>query len=329
MPSVIEAIDNTGDILVQRMPLQGSADWELGSQVIVQENQVAVFWRDGQALDGFLPGRHTIETANVPLLGRAIGAGFDGKSPFRACVYFLSSKVFQGIGWGTAQPVTFRDGDFGMVPVRAFGMYSYRITKPRRFMSTIVGTQGVVDTADLQQLLRSFIVARFARILGEVLKCIVDLPVMYDDLSLQLKEAVREEFGQYGLSLVDLVVEAITPPPEVQDMISKAAGMAIQDVDRYQKLSVADAMVEGAKNPAGGAAAGIGAGLGAGLGMAMGQQMQSQQPPAAVTSPEAKGPAAGPDDARKRLVDAKQMLDDGLIDESEFKELKTRILKEF
>ena len=327
MPSVIEAIDNSGDVMVQRLPIQGSAEWEIGSQVIVQENQVAVFWRDGQALDGFLPGRHTVETANIPMLGRAIGAGFKGTSPFRACVYFLSSKVFPGIGWGTSQPVTFRDGDFGMVQVRAFGMYSVRLTKPRRFMSTIVGTQGVVETTDIQQLLRSFIVARFTRILGENLKCIVDLPVVYDDLSLQLKEAIREEFDQYGLSLVDLVVEAITPPPEVQEMISKAGGMAIQDVDRYQKLSVADAMVEGAKNPAGGAAAGIGAGLGAGLGMAMGQQMQSQQPPAAAT-PEVKGPTSSTDDARNRLANAKQMLDDGIIDESDFKELKARILKE-
>lgn len=337
-PTVIEAIDNTGNVMVQRMPQQGSGDWQLGSQVIVQENQVAVFWRDGQALDGFRPGRHTIETANVPMLGKAVGAGFGGQSPFRACVYFLSTKVFQGVGWGTPQPVTFRDGDFGMVPVRAFGMFSYRLTKPRRFMSTIVGTQGLVATDDIHTTLRSYIVSRLNRILGESLKCIADLPVMYDDIALRLKDAVREEFEQYGIGLVDLVVEAITPPQEVQDMISKAAGIAVQDVDRYQKIAAADAMVEGAKNPAGGAAAGIGAGLGAGLGMAMGQQVpvpaqppQPAEPPQAPTKEEA-APAPGRAslaETRERLQDAKQMLDDGLIDESDFKEIKARILKEF
>jgi membrane protease subunit (stomatin/prohibitin family) len=328
MPSVIEAFDNSGTLLVERLPAQGSGEWELGSQLIVQENQVGIFWRDGKDLDGFEPGRHTIETANVPKLGGVIGAGFDGKSPFRACVYFISTKVFSSIGWGTSQPVTFRDSDFGMVPIRAFGSYSIRITKPRRFMGTIVGTQGLVSTDEINKTLRAFIVSRFTKILGDNLTAVVDLTTQYDTLSLKLKEAVREEFDQYGITLVDFLLEAVTPPPEVQKMIEKAAGMAIQDVDRYQKLSAADAMVEGAKNPAGGASAGIGAGLGAGMGMAMGQQMAGQVP---QQTPQTTPPAPAPvsmDDMRKKLVDLKKMFEDELLDEEEYKTAKTAILKE-
>jgi membrane protease subunit (stomatin/prohibitin family) len=336
MPSVIEAFDNSGTLLVERLPANGSGEWELGSQLIVQENQVGIFWRDGKDLDGFKPGRHTIETANVPKLGGVIGSGFGGKSPFRACVYFVSTKVFPSIGWGTSQPVTFRDTDFGMVPVRAFGSYSIRITKPRRFMGTIVGTQGLISTDEINQTLRSFIISRFTKILGDNLTAIVDLPSQYDTLALKLKEAVREEFDQYGITLVDLLLEAVTPPPEVQKMIEKAAGMNIQDVDRYQKLSAADAMVEGAKNPAGGAAAGIGAGLGAGLGIAMGQQMAGQAPTQPVDTPPPVQPANAPpptnqpasmDDMRQKLTDLKKMFEDGLLDEEEYKTTKTAILK--
>ncbi|MCH2149934.1 MAG: SPFH domain-containing protein [Phycisphaerales bacterium] len=320
MPSVIESFDNTGDVFVQRIPAQGSAEWDLGSQLVVQENQIGIFWRDGRSLDAFRPGRHTIETANVPLMGQAIGSGFGGKSPFRACVYFVSTKVYPGLGWGTPQPVNFRDSEFGMVPVRAFGSYSIRITKPKLFMASIVGTQGRLETGDIQDLLRSFIVSRFNTILGETLKNILDLTAMYDDLALRLKAAVRDEFEQYGITLVDLLIEAVTPPAEVQAMINKAAGIAIQDVDRYQKIAAADAMVEGAKNPAGGASAGIGAGLGAGLGMAMGAQMQG-----AAQEPQS---GAGGSDLKSRLKEIKSVFDDGLIDEDEYKAAKAAILKE-
>ena len=336
MPSVIESFDNTGTLLVERLPASGSAEWELGSQLIVQENQVGIFWRDGKDLDGFKPGRHTIETANIPKLGGVIGAGFDGKSPFRACVYFVSTKTFTSIGWGTSKPVTFRDTDLGIVPVRAFGSYSIRITKPRRFMGTIVGTQGLVSTEEINQTLRSFIISRFTKVLGDNLKAIADLATQYDTLALKLKEAVREEFDQYGISLVDFLLEAVTPPKEVEDMMAKAAGIKLQDVDAYQKIAVADAMVEGAKNPAGGAAAGIGAGLGAGLGIAMGQQMAGQAPaqPAATPAPaqpeNAPAPTTQPpsmDDMRQKLTDLKKMFEEGLLDEEEYKTTKTAILK--
>ncbi|MCY2927570.1 MAG: SPFH domain-containing protein, partial [Planctomycetota bacterium] len=163
---VIEFLDAAGDIIVTRRPPEGAGEFVLGDQLIVQESQVGVFFRDGRALDGFRPGRHTLATENLPLLKGFLGEGFRGKTPFQAYVYFVSTKTFTNLGWGTASPVTFRDTDLRMVSLRAYGTYSIRITKPRTFLDTLVGTRGVETTFDLAGFLRSVIVSRLNESLG-------------------------------------------------------------------------------------------------------------------------------------------------------------------
>ena len=323
----IEFLDETGDIMVHRIPDTGTGEFVMGTQLTVQESQVAVFFRDGRALDGFKPGRHTLKTQNLPLLGRLLGVAFGGKSPFRSYVYFVATKTFTNMGWGTPQPVIFRDTDLRMVRLRAHGAFSVRITKPRVFLNTIVGTRGVETTFDLQEFLRSIIVSRLNEALGSTLKSILDLPVHYSKIAATVKQTTEEDFGQYGIQLVDLLVEAITPPPEVQKRIDDATGVAAQDADKYRKIAAADAMTSAAENP-GGPGEGMGMGMGLGMGMAMAKEIAGQMSPDGGQTPSA-GDAEGkltPDELKAKLGQLKDLLDEGLITQADFDEQKRRLL---
>ena len=142
---VIQFLDESNEALVQRMPAEGTADIKYGAQLIVQQNQEAVFFRDGKALDVFQPGRHTLTTANVPILTRLLTIPWE-KSPFQACVYFVGKQTFVDQKWGTPQPIVFRDKDFGMVRLRSFGKYSLRVADSSVLINTLVGTQGKYTT---------------------------------------------------------------------------------------------------------------------------------------------------------------------------------------
>ena len=143
---------------------------------VEQENQAAVFFRDGKALDTFGPGRHTLTTMNIPLLTRLLSIPFGGKSPFQAGVVFVARHTFQDLKWGTKEPIAFRDSELRMVRLRAFGKYSLRVSDPQLFVGSVVGTRGIVSTEAVGSFLRDIIVARLNDLLGENLKTIFDLP---------------------------------------------------------------------------------------------------------------------------------------------------------
>jgi membrane protease subunit (stomatin/prohibitin family) len=318
---VIEFFDDSGEIIVARFPQEGSGEFRLGSQLVVQESQLAIFYRDGRGLDEFGAGRYTLESRNLPLLTKIVALPFGGKSPFRCYVYFLGLKTFINLGWGTPTPVLFRDAEFRMVTLRAHGMYSIRVSKPRLFLQTLVGTKGLENTFALQEFFRQVIVSQINEVIGKSLKSILDLPVQYSDIAATIKNAVRLDFEQYGVELVDLVVEAITVPPEVQAMINRATGVAAQDVQKYRDVAAADAMRDAARNP-GTVGEGMGAGLGLGLGLSMARQLTNTPTPAQATN----SGAAPATDIRSRLQELKAMKDDGLITESEYTESKARLL---
>lgn len=262
---VIQWKEDNGNELVYRF----SADEiKMGAQLIVSESQSAVFFRDGKALDVFGPGRHTLTTMNLPFLAKLLSWPFGFKSPFPAEVYFVSKRIFTSQKWGTKEPVTFRDTEFKMVRLRAFGIFSFRVIDPQLFVNTIVGTQGRYTTDDIEGFLRDVIVSRMNDVLGETLKTLLDLPRYYDELAVALKTRVRDDFDKYGLELVDFLINAITPPEDVQKVIDERSGMAAAgNMNDYMRFKTAQAMGDAAKQEGGEAGQGVGLGMGAGLGM--------------------------------------------------------------
>ena len=278
---VIEWKDDSGREMVWRFSAGGEI--KLGAQLVVSENQWAVFFRDGKALDTFSAGRHTLTTGNIPLLTRLIGLPFGGNSPFRADVYYVAKKIFTGMKWGTREPVVFRDAELAMVRLRANGNFAARVTEPQLFVNQLVGSQGRYTIDAIEGYLRDVIVARLNDVLGSTLKTIFDLPQHYDEIAEALKGRVAGDFSKYGLEMTDFFVGAITPPEDVQKVIDERTGMAaVGDQNTYLKFKAAQAMGDAAKNPSGdgGASAGIGLGVGAGIGMTVAGMIKDAMAPA-------------------------------------------------
>lgn len=261
--------EGAGDI-VRRVPETGAGEFRLGSQLVVRENQQAVFMRDGKALDVFGPGRHTISTNNIPLLGGLIGSLFGGNSPFTAEVFFVNLREFTNLKWGSAQPITYRDSELGMVRLRAFGTYSMRVKDSQLLVNQVVGARGAYRTSDIEDFLRSVIIQEFTDTLGAVQTTLLDLPKMMSTISSSIRASLADDFAKLGFELTSFQVEAITPPEEVQKLIDQRSGMAaIGNMDEYIKFQTAQGIKDAANNPGpGGEGASMGMGLGAGLGMA-------------------------------------------------------------
>ena len=267
---VIEWLDPDGRRWVQRIPEEGSSDIKMGAQLIVRESQAAVFFRDGKGLDVLGPGRHTLSSLNLPVLTRVLSLPWGFTSPFRAEVYFVNQKVFTDLKWGTKEPVAFKDKELGLVRLRAFGIFTARVTQPLLFINTLVGTQGVYGTDQVEGYLREVIVSRLNDFLGEHVDTILQLPRQYDEIGVAVKTRLADDFRRYGLELMDFFINSITPPPEVQRMIDERSGMAaVGNLDDFMKFKAAKAMGDAAAGVGSGggqAAGGLGVGLGAGLG---------------------------------------------------------------
>ena len=296
---IVQAPDQGEREMVTRVPGRGSGDFRIGTQVVCRESQAAVFYRDGKALDTFGPGRHTITTANIPLLVNLVGKLFSGQSPFTAEVYFVNTRDFIDMKWGTPQVIALRDVDLGMVQLRAFGTYSMAVAEPQRFVAQVVGTQGLYRTAQIADYLRTMVVSRLTDLLGETKAGLFDLPALFDELSAAVKAKLIEDFTAVGIDLKQFFLLSINPSEETQKAIDERAAMgAIGDMQRYMQFKAAQAMTTaaGAGGEAGGAAAtgvGLGAGLGMGVGMAgmitqamQGAAQQGAAQPAAAAVPD-------------------------------------------
>jgi excisionase family DNA binding protein len=299
---VVEAPNQAANQMVNRVPEVGSGDFRIGSQVVVRENQVAVFFRDGKALDSFGPGRHTITTANIPLLINLVQLATSGKTPFTAEVYFVNMRDFIDMKWGTPEPIALRDKDLGLARLRANGRYSMAVEDPQMFVAKIVGTQGLYQTSDIDDYLRGIIVSRLTDLLGESQVGLFDLPAMFDEMSAGIRVKVADDFAALGILLKAMFLQSISPTEQTQKAIDERASMgAIGDMQKYLQYSAAKAMRESAQGggEAGSltsAGVGLGAGVGIGAGMAgmIGQAMAGAQAGAQQAAAGAAG-AAVPD----------------------------------
>lgn len=277
---IIQFFDESGRELVHREPQGGSTDIKMGAQLIVQDTQNAVFYRDGKALDVFGSGRHTLTTANIPVLTKLLSLPFGFNSPFQAQVYYVSMKKFIDLKWGTKSPINFRDSELSFVQLRASGKFSMRVKDPQMFINEIVGTQGKYTTNEIEDYLRDEIVSRLNTVLGKNLKTMFDLGQFYPQIEEGIKAEVTDFFNSMGIELTDIIIIGIVPPDEVQEKINERSAMgALGNLDQYMKFKTAQAMEKAAENPGGGGTAGLGVGLGAGMTMAnmMMGSMQNQQ----------------------------------------------------
>lgn len=313
------------DVLMWKFPM---ADNEIqnGASLTVRDGQVAVFINEGQIADVFTAGRYELTTETLPVMTnlRNWRMGFD--SPFKSDVLFFSTRLQQGRKWGTTQPVTVRDSDFGMIRLRAFGMYSYKINDVTQFYQTITGMNDSYRAEQIEPQLRNLIVSDLASGLGQSQVPFIDLAANQGLMADEIKKELQPDFAKYGLSVESFVVENVSLPEELQKTLDKRISMGmIGDMDAYTRYQAAEAIEHAAKNEGG--MAGIGAGVG--VGMNMGQVMSEAMTPKAQpqqSSQPAAAPEAAPVDFTAKLSQLKSLLDQGLISQEDYDETKTKIL---
>jgi excisionase family DNA binding protein len=263
---VVEYASEMPDEIVHRFPEEGIADLRFGSQVIVRESQRAVFFRDGHALDVFGPGRHTISTANLPLLVGLLGKIFDNRTPFTAEIYYVSVKEFSDRKWGTPQPIIVRNpgAGVGYALLQGFGSYSYMVKDPQQFVAQIVGAQGTYQSSEIENRLRTMLLSKLQDLLGETTgkKSVVEMIALTEELGTSVRVKAQDDFAAVGLTLKSFYIGNLKPSDKSLDELRS---MGMLDVETYTRLQAADAIRDAAKNPSGGA--GLTAGLGAGMGL--------------------------------------------------------------
>lgn len=277
---LVEYVDEGRGEIVHRVPERGSGDFRIGSQLIVREAQAAVFYRDGKALDVFKAGRHTLTTANIPLLVNLIGKAFSGQTPFKAEVYFVTLRELTDMKWGTKRPIVIPDPVLGMARVTGYGSYAIQVTDPQLFVNKLVGTQGLYRTRDIEGFFRSIIMTKMMDLVGEMGKSVIQMAAFVEELSAGVRAKAAEEFAARGVEMTSFYIESIAPTEETEKAIDARSAMgAIGDMNAYMQYQGAQALRDAAQNEGGGiASAGVGAGAGLGLGASMAQMFnQSMQ----------------------------------------------------
>lgn len=263
---VVEYPSEMMDEIVHRFPETGVADLRIGSQIIVRESQRVVFFRDGQALDTFGPGRHTITTANIPILVDLIGKAFNDRTPFVAEVYYVSMREFADRKWGTPQPIIVRNPGMGLgvALLQGFGSYSFQIKDAQQFVTQIVGAQGIYRTVDIENRLRSMLLSKLQDILGETAAkhSVVELIGLTEEIGAGVRAKSQDDFAAIGLTLKSFYMANLKPSEKSAEELRQ---MGMLDMQTYTQLQAADALRDAAQNPSGGA--GLTAGIGAGMGL--------------------------------------------------------------
>jgi membrane protease subunit (stomatin/prohibitin family) len=335
---VLQWNEETEGVLSWRYPMQ---DFEIqnGAVLIVRESQVAVFVNEGQIADVFGPGTHKLTTQTLPVLTNLKNWDKLFDSPFKSDVYFFSTRVQTGRKWGTQQPITIRDKDFDMIRVRAFGMYSYRVSDARKFFTELSGTREAYTREQVEDQLRGILMATMASALGASQVAFLDMAANQALMAQEVKGALADAFSRYGIGLDEFNVASVSLPEELQEALDQRisagmkGGLGADKLAGYTRFQTAEAIPLAAQNEGG--LAGLGAGLGAGvsvgqaMGAAMGQAMGQPGAAAPAAAPAtAAAPAAAPAESiEDRLSKLKALLDKGLISAADYDSTKAELLK--
>jgi excisionase family DNA binding protein len=292
---VVEYRSEMMDEIVRRFPETGVADLRIGSQVIVRESQKAVFFRDGRALDTFGPGRHTIATANIPLLVDFVGKAFGDRTPFTAEVFFISMREFADRKWGTPQPIIVRNPGMGLgvALLQGFGSYSFQVSDAQQFVTQIVGSQGIYRTTDIENRLRTMLLSKLQDLLGETTAraSVVELIGLTEELGAGVRAKAQDDFAAIGLTLKSFYIGNLKPSDKSAEEL-RAMGML--DMQTYTQLQAADALRDAAQNPSGGAGLTAGIGAGMGIGNVLSQSLSGMAGQSSAAAPQRPdGPDSG------------------------------------
>jgi membrane protease subunit (stomatin/prohibitin family) len=328
---IIEHLDDGRDTLVWRFPVRGQ-EIKNGAQLVVREGQAACFVNEGQLADVFGPGTHTLETRNLPILATLKGWKYGFNSPFKAEVYFVDTTHFTDLRWGTSNPIMLRDPEFGPMRLRAFGVFTLRVTDPAAFLRQVVGTDGNFEVDEIVGYLKRTLVSRFSQALATARIPALDLAGNYHAISERVRPLLTEDFSAFGLEIGRFVIENISLPSNVEQVLDRRTEMGlVGNVQQYAAYQMASAIPDAARTP--NSMAGAGMGLAAGLGM--GQQMMNMVPPSGSPVPGAAGPAAAGaaqpppgGDLVSRLQKLDALKAASVISAEEYESLRQKILSE-
>lgn len=325
---VIHWTEEEEGVLAYRYPME---DFEIqyGAKLTVRASQMAVFVNEGQVADVFGPGLHTLTTQTLPLITNLKNWDKLFQSPFKSDIYFFSTRLQLDRKWGTPNPITIRDKDFGMVRLRAFGIYSFQITDPGLFHTQVSGTRETYTVEDVDGQLRNTVIGAMSDLFGESGVPFMDMAANQEEFGARMKAKLTPLFARYGLALDSFVVQNLSLPEELQKMLDAKIGMnMVGDLNKFTQFQTANAIPLAAQNEGG--MAGIGAGMGAGIGIGQamaGAMSQAFQPaPAPGAAPTAQAAATGADDIVATLEKLHGLVTKGILSQAEFDAKKAELL---
>jgi membrane protease subunit (stomatin/prohibitin family) len=290
---VIEWTDNSNKTMVHKYDMNGK-EIMMGAQLTVRESQVAIFVNEGQLADVFEPGRYELQTSNMPVLTALKSWKYGFNSPFKADVYFINTKQFLDMKWGTSNPVMMRDSEFGMIRLRAFGIYSFRVSDPETFLKEVFGTSSLFTVEGVEGQIKRTLISGLSDAIAESKIPALDLAANYDEIAEYAMHNINPKLAALGLTLASFVIENISLPEEVEKTMDKRTSMGVLgDLNQYAKYQAAEAMREAANNDGSGMAGmGVGMGAGAAMGQMFAQSMGNSTVSVAATEQTGKVPCS-------------------------------------
>lgn len=318
---ILQWTEDSDGTLAWRYPMQ-EMEIQNGASLTVRDSQMALFVNEGTVADVFSPGMYKLTTKTLPVLTYLKNWDKLFESPFKSDVYFFSTRHQLDRKWGTPNPITIRDKEFGIVRLRAFGIYSYHLTDPKAFYQKISGTRDMYDREELEGQLRNTLVAGMTDLFGESGVAFIDMAANQDEFGKAMVAKVAPLFADYGLTLDTLVIQNVSLPEELQKILDQKISMnMIGDMQRFTQYQVANSIPDAAKNEGGLAGLGVGLGAGMGFGQIFGQSMgQAIQPPAAAAPVSA-------DEVVATLEKLHGLVEKGILSQAEFDAKKAELLK--